>query len=79
MFPFSYFKNVFSYKKKFHRQQQYQNLTVDVSSGVGAPWRCGVLAALGGMAGFGLGHLLGKKHDSTPRSGVGALVVSDDG
>ena len=44
---------------------------MDVSSVVGAPWRCGVLSTQGGIAGIGLGHLLGREHDSTPQSGVG--------
>ena len=34
-------------------------LTKDVSSVIGAPWRCGVLTTQGGIAGIGLGHLLG--------------------
>ena len=38
---------------------QYPSLTVDVSSVVGAPWRCGVLTTWGGRAGIGLGRLLG--------------------
>ena len=33
----------------------YHSLTVDVSSVVGAPWRCGVLTTAGGIAGIGLG------------------------
>ena len=44
----------------------------DVSSVVGAPWRCGVLTTLGGIAGIGLGRLLGGEHVSTPQSGVEA-------
>ena len=47
----------------------YHSLTVDVSSVVGAPWRCGVLTSKGGVAGIGFGHLLGKEHDSIPRVG----------
>ena len=39
-------------------------LTVDVSSVVGAPWRCGVLTTEGGTAGIGLGHQLGSVQDS---------------
>ena len=39
---------------------------------VGAPWRCGVLTTQGGIAGIGLGRLLGGEHASTHRSGVGA-------
>ena len=50
----------------------YQGLTKDVSSEVGAPWRCGVLTTFGGIAGIGLSHLLGREHDSTPQSGVEA-------
>ena len=46
----------------------YQSLTV--SSVVGAPWRCGVLTTQGGIAGIGLGRLLGRDHASTPQSGV---------
>ena len=34
--------------------------------------RCGVLTTQGGIAGIGLGHLLGKEHDSTPQSGLEA-------
>ena len=37
----------------FHCWHQYQSLTADVSSVVGAPWRCGVLTANGGVAGVG--------------------------
>ena len=44
----------------------YQGLTKDVSSVVGAPWRCGVLTQ-GGTAGIGLGRLLGREHASTPQ------------
>ena len=62
---------LFSFKK-FHCWQKYQSLTEDVSSVVGVPWRCGVLTTLGGMAGIGLGHLLGREHGSTPQSEVGA-------
>ena len=51
---------------------QYQSLTVDVSSVVGAPWRCGVLKTKGGIAGIGLGRLLGGGHVSTLQSGVEA-------
>ena len=39
---------------------------------VGAPWRCGVLTTWGGIAGIGLGRLLGGEHASTPQSGVEA-------
>ena len=47
-------------------------LASDVSSVVGAPWRCGVLPTEGGIAGIGLGHLLGREHDSTLQKGVEA-------
>ena len=33
----------------------------DVSTVVGAPWRCVVLTTHSGIAGIGLGHLLGEK------------------
>ena len=46
--------------------------TKDVSSVVGAPWRCGVLTTWGGTAGIRLGRLHGGGHDSTPQSGVEA-------
>ena len=39
---------------------------------VGAPQRCGVLTTQGGIAGIGLGRLLGGEHASTPQSGVEA-------
>ena len=41
------------------------SLSKDVSSVVGAPWRCGVLTTKGGKAGFGLGHSLVGEHDSS--------------
>ena len=44
-------------------------IRVSLYSVVGAPWRCGVLTIEGGI---GLGHLLGREHDSTPQSGVEA-------
>ena len=53
-------------------EQLHQGLTKDVSSVVGAPWRCGVLTTVGGVAGIGLGRLLGGEHASTPQSGVEA-------
>ena len=31
-----------------------------------SPWRCSVLTTKGGRAGFGLGHLSKREHDSTP-------------
>ena len=49
-----------------------EGLSKDVSSVGGAPWRCGVLTTVGGIAGSGLGDLLGREHDSTPQSGVEA-------
>ena len=45
----------------------YWCLTKDVSSVVGAPWRCGVVTLWVGIAGIRLGHSLGREHDSTPR------------
>ena len=48
----------------------YQGLIKDFSSVVGAPWRCGVLTTQGGIAGIGLGRLLGREHASAPQSGV---------
>ena len=42
---------------------------------VGAPWRCGVLTTLGGIAGIGLGRLLGREHASSPDLII--VVVSD--
>ena len=54
----------------FYCWRYYQSLTV--SSVVGAPWRCGVLTTLGGIAGMWLGRLLGREHASTPQSGVEA-------
>ena len=66
-----FLKNVFFFivflSNMFHCWHLYQSLTVNVSSVVGAPWRCGILTTLGGIAGIGLGHLLGREHDSTPR------------
>ena len=51
---------------------QFQSLTVDVSSVIGAPWRCGVQTTEGGIARIGLGHLLGREHASTHQNGVEA-------
>ena len=48
------------------------DVTTDVSSEVGAPWRRGVLTTWGLIAGVGLDLLLGREHDSTPQSGVEA-------
>ena len=67
-----FFLFLFILSNIFHCQHQYQSLTVDVSSVVGAPWRRGVLTTQGGIAGIGLGHLLGREHDPTPQSGVEA-------
>ena len=55
----------------FHCWHQYQSKKT-VSSAVGAPWRCGVLSPQGGITGIGLGHLLGREHDSTHLSGMEA-------
>ena len=38
-----------------------ESLTFDVSSVVGAPWRCGVMTTLGGTAGIWLGRQLGRE------------------
>ena len=56
----------------FHFDRRKRRLTKDVSSVVGTLWRCGVQTTLGGIAGIGVGHLLGREHDSTPQSGVEA-------
>ena len=53
-------------------QHLFSGSTKDVSSIVGAPWRCGVLTTWSGKAGIGLGHLLGREHAATPQSGVEA-------
>ena len=69
-FAFFFEKSIFFLfsflSKNYHCQHQYQSLTVDLSSAVGAPWRCGVLTTQGGIAGIGLGRLLGGEHASTP-------------
>ena len=64
---------VFFLKNEFLFFQIYAapSICISVSSVVGAPWRCGVLTTLGGMAGIGLGRLLGGEHDSISQSGVG--------
>ena len=49
---------LFFFLKKCRFQHLYWCLTKDVSSVVGAPWRCGVLTTSGGIAGIGLGRLL---------------------
>ena len=73
IFPFlknvsSFFFDIVSFKN-FHCWHLYQSLIpVDVSSVVGAPWGCGVLTTQSGIAGIGLGHLLGGEHGSTPQS-----------
>ena len=80
LFSFFHFvfdeKNVFFFlvflSNMFYCWHQYQSLTVKFSSFVGAPWRCGVRTTQGGMAGIGLGRLLGREHASTPQSGVEA-------
>ena len=66
-FFFSFFLYFFH---MFYCWHYYQSLTV--SSVVGAPWRCGVLTTWSGVAGIGLGRLLGREHASTPQSGVEA-------
>ena len=43
----------------------HQKRVLNVSSVVGAPWRCGVLTTQGGIAGIE-GRLLGGEHASTP-------------
>ena len=75
LFPFSisfsnFFFSCISFKK-FRCWHWSQSLTADVSSVGGAPWRC-VLTTYKGRAGIGLGHLLGREHDSTHHSGVEA-------
>ena len=42
-----------------------------------ARWKCGVLTTWGGTAGIGLGHLLGREHDSIPQGGVEAPRLSE--
>ena len=63
---------LFSFKHNSSPEHQYPSFTFDVSSVVGAPWRCGVLTTHGGTAGIGSGHQPGREHDSTPRRGVEA-------
>ena len=53
-----------------------KGLTKDVSSVVGAPWRRGALTTLSGIAGIGLGHLLGSENDSTPQEWSGGSCLS---
>ena len=60
----------------FHCWHWCQISTVEISSVVGAPWRCGVVTTKGGIAGIGLGHQHGREHDSTPQSGVEAPRLS---
>ena len=45
----------------------YLGLTKDVSSVVGAAWRCGVLTTWKGKAGIGLDRLLGEGMIQLPR------------
>ena len=73
-FIFSYVPSPFFFLLIFHSNLfHYQHYLVrDVSSLVGAPWRCGVLTTQDGKAGIGLGHPLGREHDSTLHSGVDA-------
>ena len=73
-FLYSLFQFLF-FSFKHVSLHQYQSLTVDVSSVIGAPWRCGVLTTWSGVAGIGYGHLLGREHDSTPQSGVEAPLL----
>ena len=44
----------------FRCWHQYHSLTIDVSSEVGAPWRCGVVSTQGGIAGNGWATYLGE-------------------
>ena len=69
---FLFLKKCFSLFVFILFQHLYQGLTKDVSSVVGAPWRCGVLTKLGGIAGIGLGRLLSGEHATTRQSGVEA-------
>ena len=55
----------------FHSWHQCQSLTVSFVVGATMEMWC-VLTTQGGVAGIGLGHLLGREHDSTPQSGVEA-------
>ena len=65
-----FLKIVFSSSKKRPLQEFVLGfITKDVSSVVGAPWRCGVLTTWVGIAGIRLGHPLGREHDSTSRVG----------
>ena len=74
-FSFVFFKFVIFFEKYFPKCSLFFCFSKDVSSVVGAPWRCGVLTTQSGIAGIGLGHLLGREHDSTPQSGVEALLA----
>ena len=53
-----------------------KHLLFDVSSVVGAPWRCGVLTTQGGKAGIGLAHLPGRQHSMTQLSRVGWRLLA---
>ena len=60
----------------FYCWHEYQSLTV--SSVVSAPWRCGVLTTQGGMAGIGLGRLLGERACfNSPEWGGGSSPVKN--
>ena len=50
---------------------------IDVSSVVGAPWRCGVLTTQDGKAGIGLGHRLETEHNF-PDWGGGSSPVKTE-
>ena len=66
----SFFLSIFC-----HCWHLYLGLTKDVSPAVDAPWRCSVLKTQAGIAGIGLGHPLGREHDTTLQSGVEAPQV----
>ena len=53
---------------------EYQILTFDVSSIVGAPWRCAVLTAQGGIAGLGWATCCGQTMIQLP--GVGWKLLT---
>ena len=73
---FSFLFFLYFFSNVFHYWHWHQSFIADVASVVGAPWRCGVLTTQGGKSGIGLGHSLGREHDSTPHSGVEAPTVS---
>ena len=68
----SSFFSSFFFQKSFIAGFSIKVLPTDVSSVVGAPWRCGVLTTQGEIAGIGLGRLLGGEHGSPLQSGVEA-------